>query len=253
MKFFLLLLFSLPIFADITLDDAYRREKAFLTVQRESLLNMKSVLNASLLQRKAKAEKDIEKKQNELSALMLKNQELREEYKSLEKITKESSQMSGQLEKNAIKINETIGSIKAKLGLTHETSTELDPIKRFEGVLNDAFGLIGNITSEKWRPHAFLDENDHLVQGEVIFRGLFSAWGKHAGKVFSLVPYNNEFLKVAHTFGGKESYLFSPNFERTGFKAAKSWKESVADAVPGLVMLMIMMCVLGLFILLARA
>jgi hypothetical protein len=253
MKYILLFILSSSAFADINLDDAYKREKTYLMAQKDSLLKMKASLKSLQEQRKAKAKKDIQVKQKELSSLMLKNQELHEEFKSIEKSTKESSQMVGQLEKNALKISENLSHLRAKLGLTSEQSTELDPVKRFEEILSDAFFLIKNVSSEDWRPHAFLDENDHLIQGEVLFQGLFSAWGKRGNKLFSLVPYNNEFLKVASIAVQGETYLFSPNFERTGLKASKSWKESVADAIPGLVMIMIMIAVLGLFIMLARS
>lgn len=253
MKYLILFILSFSAFADINLDDAYKREKTYLTAQRDSLLKMKASLKSLQDQRKAKAEKDIQLKQSELSSLMLKNQELHEEFKAIEKSTKESSQMVGQLEKNALKISENLSHLRAKLGLTSEQSTELDPVKRFEEILTDAFYLIENVSSEEWRSHAFLDENDHLVQGEVLFQGLFSAWGRQGNKLFSLVPYNNEFLKVASVAVKGETYLFSPNFERTGLKAAKSWKESVADAIPGIVMMMIMIAVLGLFIMLARS
>jgi hypothetical protein len=253
MKYFFFLIFSLPVLADISLDDAYRREKTFLLAQKEALLKMKTSLNTSLVQRKSKAENDIKLKQNELSSLMLRNQELHEEYKALEKITKESSQMSGQLEKNSLKINENLSSLKRKLGLSHQVPTELDPVKHFEGLLDDVLILVSQLASEKWRSHAFLDQNDHLVQGEVLFRGLHSAWGKFDGKLYSLVPYNNEFLKISNAFSGQETYLFEASFERLGLKAAKTWKESVADAVPGIIMTVIMLCVLGLFIMLAMA
>lgn len=253
MKYILLLILSFSAFADINLDDAYKREKTYLLAQKNGLLKMRASLKALQEQRKGKAQRDIQNKQNELSSLMLKNQELHEEYKAIEKSTKESSQMVGQLEKNALKISENLSHLKAKLGLTSEQSTELDPVKRFEEILSDAFILIRNVSSEEWRPHAFLDENDHLIQGEVLFQGLFSAWGRQGDKLFSLVPYNNEFLKVASVALKGETYLFSPSFERTGLKAAKSWKESVADAIPGIVMMMIMIAVLGLFIMLARS
>ncbi|MFP5387185.1 MAG: hypothetical protein ACLGHN_14000 [Bacteriovoracia bacterium] len=253
MKYFFLLFFSLSAIADISLDDAYKREKAFLTAQKESLLKMKSHLLSSQNNRKALAEKDIAKKESELSRLLLKNQELHEEYKVIEKMTKESSQMEGQLEKNQLKIQDHLNQIRAKLGVGHSPSTETDVVKKFEATLESGLELLTTISSESWRPHAFLDENDQLVQGEVLFQGLFSAWGKHGSKIFSLVPYNNEFLKVMSDANKGDVYLFSPDFARTGLKVSKSWKESVADAIPGIVMAFIMLAVLGLFILLARA
>lgn len=253
MKYLFLLLLTLPAFADVILNDAYRREKAYLEAQKESLLKLKAGLKNNLVDRKARAQKEIDSKQQELSALMLKNQELHEEFKAMEKMTKENSQMAGQLEKNAVKISESFGALYSKLGLTHKSNDILDPVKKFESILDEAFGLITQVSKSSWKSQAFLDESDHLVQGEVLFQGLFSAWGKINGKVYNLVPYNNEFLKVADAFGGNEVQLFTPNFERSGFKAAKTWKETVADAIPGIVMALIMMCVLGLFILLARA
>ena len=253
MKFILILLLSFSALADVALEEAYKREKAFLEAQKQALLNMKNTMNLSLVQRKAKAEKDISLKQAELSRLQLKNQELHEEFKALEKITKESFQMSGQLEKNNLRITEQLQNIQAKLGLSSVTTKETDVIKKFEGTLDQVFGVIQVLGSNQWRKHAFLDESDHLVQGAVLFQGLFSAWGKYGDKIFSLGPYNNEFLKVVSTNSGKEIYLFTPDFERTNLKAAKSWKETVADAIPGVVMALIMMAVLGLFILLARA
>jgi hypothetical protein len=253
MKTFLLLFFTLSVFADVSLDDAYKRERAFLGAQKEALIKMKGSLLAQHTQRKNRAQSEISTKERELSVLMMKNQELHEEFKAIEKATKESSQMSGQLEKNALKISETLRGIKAKLGLTHEETIELDPVKKFEGILSESKKIITYLSQDRWASQAFLNEEDHLVQGEVLFYGLFAAWGKIDGKIYSLVPYNNEFLKVANSFDGKETYIFSSNFERTGFRAAKSWKETLADAIPGVVMIVIMLCVLGLFILLARA
>jgi len=253
MKFILLMLLSFSAWSDVSLEEAYKREKQFLNAQKESLLKMKSSMELALKMRKTKAEKEIAAKEATLSSIAIKNQDLHEEYKALEKITKESSQMSGQLEKNQLKIHENLQDLRAKLGLSYTTSSEADVIKKFEATLDEVFGLIQIISNPNWRKHAFLDENDHLVQGEVFFQGLFSAWGKHGSKIFALAPYNNEFLKVVNAFGDKEIYLFTPNFERTGLMVAKSWKESVADAIPGIVMAFIMIAVLGLFILLARA
>lgn len=253
MKFILLMLISFSAWSDVSLQEAYKREKQFLAAQKESLLKMKSSMQLSLKMRKSKAEKEIAAKEATLSTLAIKNQELHEDFKALEKITKESSQMNGQLEKNQLKINENLQGLRAKLGLNYTASTETDVIKKFEGTLDEAFGLIQTISASTWRKHAFLDENDHLVQGEVLFQGLFSAWGKYGSKIFALAPYNNEFLKVVSSVTDNEIYLFTPNFERTGLKAAKSWKESIADAIPGIVMAFIMIAVLGLFILLARA
>lgn len=253
MKLILIMLFSFSAWADVSLDDAYKREKSFLIAQKESLMKMKMNMTTSLKYRKSQAEKEIASKEADLSRLLLKNQGLHEDYKSLEKMTKESSQMSGQLEKNQLKIQENLQQVRAKLGVGHSVSTETDVIKKFEATLEESLGLIQIISAETWRKHAFLDENEHLVQGEVLFQGLFSAWGKHDSKIFALAPYNNEFLKVLSTAGDNEVYLFTPNFERAGLKVSKSWKETVADAIPGIVMAFIMMAVLGLFILLARA
>ena len=253
MKIIFLMFFSFAAWSDVTLEEAYKREKSFLTAQKESLIRMKINMATSLKQRKALAEKEISTKEADLSRLMLKNQELHEDYKALEKITKESSQMRGQLEKNQLKIQDNLTQIRAKLGVAHAASNETDVIKKFDGTLEETLGLIQMISSEKWRAHAFLDENDHLVQGEVLFQGLFSAWGKQGSKIFALAPYNNEFLKVMNKAAVNEVYLFTPDFERTGLKIAKSWKETVADGIPGVVMAFIMMAVLGLFILLARA
>lgn len=253
MKFLLLLIISLPVFGDVSLNDAYKREHAFLLAQKNSLLSLKAGLQSSLKERKARAQTDINQKQRELSGLMLKNQELTEEFKALEKMTKENSQMSGQLEKNAIKINENFSGLYAKLGMTPKPSENSDPVKRFEGLLDEAYYFVMTISGARWKSQAFLNESDQLVQGEVLFQGLFSARGKLDGKIYSLVPYNNEFLKVSGPFTGEEVHLFSPNFERSGLKAAKTWKESVADTLPGVVMILIMLCVLGLFILLARS
>ncbi len=251
--FSIFLLISFNAKAELNINEAYQREKSYLLAQKEALLKMKSSLVNSQNLRKSKAELDIVKKQNELSAFILKNQELHEEFKVVEKSTKESAQLAGQLEKNGLKITDSLNAIKTKLGLPQTQHAEMDSVKRFENILEDVFGLIGNMSNQSWRPHAFLDENDHLVQGEVLFNGLFSAFGKTSGKIYHLVPYNNEFLKASGTFSGNEVHLFSPNFERTGFKTAKTWKESVADALPGVIMVMIMICVLGLFIMLARS
>lgn len=253
MKFLIILILTFNAFADVSLDDAYRREKAFLLSQKEALIKMRGTMVASLIQRKSRAQKDITQNQNELSQIMLANQGLDEEYRSIEKMTKESSQVSGQLEKNQLKIQENLQLIRAKLGLGHIPSTETDTVKSFEATLGDAFNLIKNLAAEKWRSHAFLDEDDHLVQGEILFQGLFSAYGKLGSKIYTLSPYNNEFLKVIAPTSGDEIYMFTPNFEKTNLMAAKSWKESVADAIPGLAMGIIMLAILGLFILLARA
>jgi hypothetical protein len=253
MKFLIILLFSFSAFADVSLEEAYRREKAFLAAQKESLLKMKATMSASLLARKNRAQADINAKQAELSQLGLRNQELHEEYKAIEKMTKESFQMSGQLDKNYLKINENLQVVRAKLGLPQTKITESDTVKKFESILKETMNVIGVLGGGSWRSHAFLDENEHLIQGEVYFQGLFAAWGKYGDKIFALAPYNNEFLKVVSSVSDGETYLFTPDFAKSNFKASKTWKEAIADAIPGIVMLIIMAAVLGLFILLARA
>lgn len=253
MRLFILLFLSFNAFADITLDDAYRREKTFLTAQKESLIKMRSAMNLSLAQRKTRAQKDILIKQNDLSKLILKNQGLEEEYRSIEKMTKESTQISGQLEKNQLKIHENLLAIRTKLGIGHTPTLETDVIKKFEKTLTEAYELIQVLASEKWRAQAFLDKDDHLVQGEILFQGLFSAYGRLGSEIFLLAPYNNEFLKVLSPASGDNIYMFTPNFEKTNLMAAKSWKESIADSIPGVAMGIIMLAILALFILLARA
>jgi hypothetical protein len=203
--------------------------------------------------RKAKAERDLLKMQTELSQLQLKNQELVEEYKALEKITKEGSQMSGQLEKQTLKINEVLSSATAKLGLTFNESKEINYIKKFEYNLDETLKLILAMSENKWRQHAFLDENEHLVSGEVLFKGLFSAWGKVDSKIVSLAPYDKDFLKIVPNTSEKDIYIFTPDFQKVKLILAKTWKESMADAVPGVVMGMILTMVFGLFVMLARS
>ena len=254
MKYLILLLISFPALADITYEAAYQRERTYLTTQKEALLRIKNQLSSSLSERKLKAEREITLKQNEFSQLQLQNQELHEQFKAIEKITKESSQMAGQLEKNALKIQEQHSLLRSKLGLIGPVApSEKDPVKKFEQLLSEGLSLVATLSRRDWRPHAFLDENEHLMQGEVLFIGLFAALGKAQGKLFTLAPYNDQFLKVIAPNQGHDFYFFNPNFERTGLKAAKTWKESIADAIPGIVMLIIMAAVLGLFILLARA
>lgn len=252
------LLFSFLVIVQLSahaqsVDDAYKREKAYLLAQRDSLIQMKSSLRSSFLNRKASAEKAILSKQFEFSKVLLTNQGLIEEFKAIEKITKESGQMAGQLEKQNLKINEILSTTNSKLGIIYNESQVLDVTKKFESNLEEVQKLITVMSTESWRRHAFLDEKEHLVSGEVLFNGLFAAWGKVNSKIVSLAPYNKDFLKVVPTTDGKDIYIFAPDFQKVNIIGAKTWKESVADTIPGIVMGMILVAVFGLFIMLARS
>lgn len=255
MKWILLLfIFSMnQVLLAQSVDEAYKKEKAFLVAQKEALVQMKMSLKSSFNQRKNKAETDIAQKQAELSKVQLRNQELVEEYKAIEKITKESNQMAGQLEKQTLKMGEVLSATNAKLGLTYIESKNLETVKKFEDNLNETLNVITAMSKEGWRKHAFLDEKEQLVTGEVLFNGLFSAWGKINSKIVSLAPYNKDFLKAIPRTSENDIYIFTPDFQKVSIVAAKTWKESIADAIPGVVMAAIMLCVFGLFIMLAKA
>lgn len=250
--FAILLIVNVRVHAQ-SVDDAYKREKAYLLAQKSSLIQMKTSLKLSFAARKTSADRSILIKQSEFSKEQLKNQELLEEYKAIEKISKESSQMAGQLEKQNLKINEILASTNSKLGLIFDESIEKDVNKKFESNLQSAQQLITVMSAERWRKHAFLDEKEHLVTGEVLFNGLFSAWGKVDSKIVSLAPYNKDFLKIVPATDGKGIYIFAPDFQKVNIISAKTWKESVADTIPGIVMGMILIAVFGLFIMLARS
>ncbi len=236
-----------------TIDDAYKRERGYLRAQKEALLLMKSRIHTSYLKSKLLAEKEIAVKQAELSKLELSNQTLIEEFKALEKITKESSQISSQIEKQNLKISENLNALSSKLGVEFIESSERDAVLKMEYNLDESLKVIEKMTDENWRKHAFINEDNQLVSGEVLFNGLFSAWGKVNSRIVSLAPYNKDFLKVIPNTSEKMVYLFTPDFNKVNIIVNKTWKESVADAVPGVVMALIMLTVFGLFIMLARS
>jgi len=249
--FFILITLNFSILAE-TAEEAFAREKNFLIAQKESLINLKKSMNISKESRKKKAELEIKKLQTDLALISLKNQELLEEFKAIEKITKDSSQLNSQLEKNYLKISELFSDVAPKLGLSYQETLGNDPVLKFESALNSVFGLIEQFSKFEWKEHAFLNEDEKLVKGEILFIGLHSAWGKYQGKVFSLAPFNKDFLKVIPNTDKTSLFLFPTDFQKVKVMSAKTWKESIADSIPGIVMLIIMFAVFGLFIMLAR-
>lgn len=192
-------------------------------------------------------------KESKFSNLQLSNGLLVEEFKTLEKLTKESSELKGQIEKIANKSASSIDEIVVRLGLNNLEDKSVDPITLLQGNFNKILNILNTFSESKWRGHAFLNEKEELVQGEVRFNGLASAWGKYNGKVYSLVPFNKDYLKVVPETNSSSLYLFSPDFSKVKLITTKSWKESFADMVPGFVMFLIMISVLSLFVMLARS
>lgn len=234
-------------------EEAFSRELQYLQLQKESLLKLKKDIISSKNQRIVKAKTAIATTENELAKIQLSNQELVEEYKALEKITKDSSQLSSQLDKNSLKINELLTDVSPKLGLQHTEFISNDSVSKFEKNLEQFFVILENMSKYEWREHAFINEKDELVKGEVLFIGLHSAWGKYNNKIYPMAPYNKDFLKVITNASDNDLYIFSPDFQKVNILSAKTWKESVADSVPGVVMTLIMIAVFGLFIMLAKA
>lgn len=236
-----------------SIEEAYKREKNYLRSQKDALFALKGELKFQFIKSKAAAEKEIAKLQSELTLLEQANTTSLEEYKAIEKITKEGVQISGQIEKQNLKIAESLSSTTAKLGLKYTENTERDEVKKFEMHLDEVLSLIEASSSKAWRSHAFINENNQLISGEILFNGLYSAWGKINSKIVSLAPYNKDFLKVIPETSESVVYLFTPDFTKVSVLSAKTWKESVADAVPGVVMALIMLTVFGLFVMLAKS
>lgn len=257
MRYLLVVFFLTSLaYGDTLVDQAYQRELIFLKAQKESLLKLKNDLASYSLRQKQKAKVDIETKQIVLSKTQQDIQTLQEEMKEIDKNVKEGSQSQVQLEKNYLKMRDILSPIEAKLGLASPTNEDTNPITRFETGLNTAMTVVEQLSNEKWKNQAFLDQNDHLVRGQVFNVGLFAAWAKVGNEIYPLEPYNQDFLKMSPKSSGLDeisAYLFNPSFERSQIKTYKTWKESTADAIPGIVMGIIMMTVLTLFILLARA
>ena len=111
------------------------------------------------------------------------------------------------------------------------------------------------MSTPKWKSHAFLDAQEHLQKGEILFYGLFSAQGKIGDKIYLLAPYNQHWLKVLSASNQNQNsfYFFDSQFQKNTIKVVKTWKESIADLIPGIIMGLIMITVLGLFINLARS
>ena len=236
-----------------SLDDAYKREKGYLRSQKEALMLLKAQLHTNFLKNKKMAELEIQKKQSELSQLNLQNQTLIEEFKSLEKISKESVQVVSQLEKQNLKIAENLSSVSAKLGIIYSDNQIRDHVQKFEKNLDEVLVLIDLLSHSEWKQHAFLNEENQLIAGEVKFNGLYSAWGKIGDKVIALAPYNKDYLREIPKTSQEDIYIFTPDFSKVSILSSKTWKESVADAIPALVLSLIMLTVFSLFIMLARA
>lgn len=255
MKFSILIYLIFHVFSlqAQSVDDAYKREKGYLRSQKESLLLLRSQMHTMFLKHKLAAEKDILKLQKELSTIELKNQEMIEELKAVEKITKESSQLGSQIEKQNLKIDETLTQVESKLGISRQSLLENDPVLKLEKNLELALSVVNELSKNDWRQHAFLNENDELVSGQIKFNGLYSAYGRIGDKIYNLAPYNKDFLKIVPHSNENMMYIFTPDFNKVNILAAKTWKESVADKTPAIVMVLIMLTVFGLFIMLARS
>lgn len=251
-----LLIFSLFAFKFAcaeTAEEAFSRELSYLKAQKESLIQLKKDLVISKSNRINKASQNIKKIEDELSKKQLENQVLLEEFKSIEKVTKDSGQVGSQLDKNSLKINEFLSDVNPKLGLSHKEIISNDSVVKFEQNLIQVFNLLESLSKLEWREHAFINSKDQLVKGEILFIGLHSAWGKSDNRIYPLAPYNKDFLKVIPDTSEKDVYLFSSDFQKVNLLTVKTWKERVADLVPGIVMGLIMLAVFSLFIMLAKA
>jgi hypothetical protein len=241
------------------LQKSYERELNFLLEQKKSLIETKSQLQSKLKSQKSNATSELLTKKTMLLQIQQKNQQAQDELSKLEKYNKEGLNALTQLEKTTFKIYQSTSDISKRLGYSenfislpdHKTS----PIITIENQLAQTLELLDALVTPKWKSHAFLDSEDHLQSGDVLFYGLFSAQGKIGDKVFMLAPYNQHWLKVLAPKNSNQGqfYLFDAQFQKNTIKVIKGWKESLADIIPGLVMALIMITVLGLFINLARS
>ncbi len=233
--------------AESSVDEAYKRELQFLQSQVKSFRDLQNKLKQSFAEREKKGKESILLRAEEITKLQQDVQLLQEEVKWHEKMTKDLGQSQNQMEKSFAKFQERLTSTSIKLGVslggTKEAPLELKVLE----TLPRALKVLTTLQQDSWRPHAFLNENNQLVTGEVRFIGLTSALGKIDGKNYLLSPYNQDYLKVLRPQGKSEIYLFTPDFTKQKILAPKTWKETLADYFPGLVMLIILVAVLGLF------
>jgi hypothetical protein len=264
MRYFILLVSILNISQSWAIDEgalqkSYERELNFLIEQKKSLIETKAQLQNKLKIQKNTATSELLTKKNLLLQLQQKNQLAQDELSKLEKYNKEGLNALTQLEKITFKIYQSTSDISKRLGYPenfislpdHKTS----PISTIEKQLAQTLEVLEDLVTPKWKNHAFLDAEDHLQKGDVLFYGLFSAQGKIGDKIYMLSPYNQHWLKVLSPKSTNEGqfYFFDTQFQKNTVKIIKGWKESVADLIPGIVMTLIMITVLGLFINLAKS
>jgi hypothetical protein len=241
------------------LQKSYERELNFLLEQKKSLIETKHQLQKKLISQKNIATSELLAKKTILLQLGQKNQVAQDELNKLEKYNKEGLNALTQLEKTTFKIFQSTSDVSKRLGYAenfislpdHQTS----PILTIEKQLFQTLQLLEDLVTPKWKNHAFLDSEDHLQKGDVLFYGPFSAQGKIGDKIYMLTPYNQHWLKVLAPTNLDEGkfYLFDTQFQKNTIKVIKSWKETIADLIPGIVMGLIMITVLGLFINLAKS
>ncbi len=258
-KFFLLLLMVLAHQASASnpAQEAYDRELQFLREQKRALENLKASIRAEGARRRKEAEADIQAKNRALSEMNLRNQADQEALGRLEKILKDAAGATPQLEKNALRMEELFRDVRGKVSLPMAAPRPegLDAVGVFRLRLDEGLQLLTALNEPTLRDHAFLDAEERLVKGQVLSLGLFGAYGVREGKVFLLAPYDRQWLQVTEKVPAdkvSELLLFDPSFQRAGLKTHAGWKERAADLAPGMVMLLIMLTVVGLFVALAR-
>ncbi len=240
-----------------------QREIQFLTAQKASLLGMKQEINRSTLRRRDEALRELKVLREELIKVSKAVQEEQGQLALAEKSGREGVAAKGQLEKISFKIHEATADITKRMGL----GDDFVPAPRSNGPeaaefvkvqLSKTLELLGHLSTPAWRKHAFMDEEDRIVEGDVLFYGPFAAHGMREGKEIILAPYDKHWFKSmgpsSHEDALSTLYIFDPVASDQGkIKAARSWREGVADSVPAVVMVAIMLAVLILFIGLARA
>jgi len=240
-------------FAD-TVAEAYKREAEFLRKQRDSLVKLKGQLQNAHLDRVRQAEAELARLGAELSKLNVANLADAETNQRLEKLVKDAASGGVQLEKNLHRMQEQFRALREKAPFTKRAALkDQSGVEAFRFQLEEGISILKELGQPRVVEHAFLDEDGKLVQGKILLLGLFGAFGQNSGETFHLAPYNGQWLKAQEKIAAGQLLLFDPAFQPGPLKTHAGWRERVADSVPAIVMLIIMLAVVALFVALARA
>ncbi|BCX82556.1 biopolymer transport protein ExbB [Methylomarinovum caldicuralii] len=225
-----------------TLEQAYKREFAFLDTQRRELQRLLQTLQHDNQRQKARLTNQIDRLQRQILDLTL-------EAKRLEEAILEAEKQQQSLQENASLLEMTLTQAKTSL---KDAGLEVPALEGSDSdKLGKLFSLARGALDEGSRLHRhdghFFLADGRAVQGTLIFLGNIAAYGLSDAGSGILIPAGNGHLKLIDQPGGAETakalangespsllrlFLFENLNKAVELEQEKTWKQILDDGGP---------------------